>query len=102
MVIIHRRPEPLDSNVIWSKPEEIFDYMLKNNILKVHFTDEKSTLKNISSELGKYFFVTNEKTRTMVHANHTYEVKLFEPSPIFLNGILHDDIPSQITIALVN
>ena len=87
-------------NVFWTKPEEIFDFMINNELDELRFNDERDTLKNISLDLGKYFFVTRERLRTVKHKGHTYNIRLYHPSPIFLGGMLINDISSEIAITI--
>lgn len=95
MLLSYAKPQEVDQNIFWTKPEDIFEYMHQNKIEKVYFshTDSFSEGNNkdfqtFSRELfDNIMKLAHSKTWydsgafemiAMIHNGHTYFMKVFE------------------------
>lgn len=96
MLLSYAQPQEVDKNIVWSKPEDVFEYMRQNRIARVSFhpandvfggLDEKS-FQNFSRKLfDDIKELANAKTWhssgafdpiLMKHNDHVYRIDVFE------------------------
>ena len=104
MLLVYTKPKKVDPTIVWSKLEDIFEYMSQNGIEKVYFspTDDFSTgfngkdFQTFSRELfdsikklahSKFWFDSGAfETIVISHNGQNYRIEVFESHPDPMNA----------------
>ena len=98
-MLSYAKPQKVDQNIFWTKPEDIFEYMHQNEIEKVYFSPNNNIVsgfndkdfQTFSRELfdnimelahSKTWYASGTfETIEMVHNGHTYLIEVYESRP---------------------